>query len=163
MKISDVQKFTDKLLPKLFSFSYALAPDNEKARGLMEDAYAIFLIREKNYIEKAIYPKQKNEERLFIKFFLLGIMHEIFNLSLKNLFKIKTIENSVGHEYKSFYSIELKQRAVLFLKEKFSFKIEYISSVTSLSKSEIIQSLYNSREILLYDGNEIIGARHERH
>lgn len=148
MDINETEQFTNLLMPRFFKFAYGLVPDGKIARELIADAYSVFIVKELEFVKGTKLPKQRKAQSMIKRFFLMGILSEIYNLSQKKSFNIRGVIHQSRVEYKAFYSLSLHQRAVLILKERLNFTPEAIGQVMGIKKYQVIESLYNSREQL---------------
>jgi len=161
MEIKEVEHFTHLLMPRLFKYAYALVPDGKKSRELIADAYSVFLVRELDFIKGTALPEQRKAQATLKRFFLMGILQEIYTLALKKSFDIRKVLMDTSAEYKSFYELTTTQRSVVILKEKLRFTPEQISEVMGLKKYQVIECLYNSRELLAQ--NDVDWEEHGTH
>lgn len=162
MKTTEVHNFIETFIPRLYKFAYVLIPDSQKARDLVTDAYSVFIVRETEFIKEADFPKTKKASKILKRFFVIGILNEIYNLALKKGHEVRVILEFSGFEYRSYNRLTTSQRAVLYLNEKTNFTIESICQVTGLDKSKVLENLYNAKEqILKFDETE--GAEHGAH
>jgi DNA-directed RNA polymerase specialized sigma24 family protein len=148
MKIKEVEHFTDLLMPRLYKYAFGLVPDGKVARELIADAYSVFTVREMDFINGTELPEQRKAQALIKRFFLMGILEEIYQLSLKKSFNIRRVIHQASLEYQSFYELSTTDRSVLILKERLNFTPEAIGQVMKIKKFQVVESLYNSREAL---------------
>lgn len=151
MKKSELQPLIDVLIPKLFSFAYALVPDELQAQQIVIDAYSVFVIREKEYLETVnINMKSKKERAQFLHKISASILCEIYKLGQKRASQLSTIVD--GKEgLPVFYNTELSQRALIFLKYKMNFSTENLQKVLRIQRHQVLEKLYNARNSLQID------------
>lgn len=148
MKKVELQSLVNSLIPKFYSFAYALMPDELQAQQMVIDAYAVFLVREKKFIREFNYKPQTKEKTVIKRYIMAHILSELFQMGLKRSAQLRlTIKGELGI-YDSFYRLKTLHRAVLFLKENFHYSVEGIQEVLGLEKYQVIESLYNARETI---------------
>lgn len=143
MKIEDIQKIIQQQSSDLYSFAYILIPDDLQASQLLIDGVQSFLVQKNLYLEKLLQVKSKtsvahSEE---IKMNILKMIYEISRKRYQQLkMSFQEVERSGG-----FFALDLDEKCVLFLKEKFQFEIENIEFVVSMSQAELLAYLYSAR------------------
>lgn len=143
MKIEELQKYIQNLSPELYSFAYILIPDDLQASQLMIDGVQSFLIQKKALVTKLTQAKSKISKIYLdeIKYHLLKI---IFELSKKRYQQLKlsfvNVEQNGG-----FYSLDLEEKAILYLKDKAGFELVQIEYISECSQVEVMSHLYSAR------------------
>lgn len=153
MKIDDLEILTSSLIPKLYSFAFAMINEESMAEQIVIDAYSVFLVKDKNFIENFKYEDSKKEKVSIKRYLFINLLREVYEMSLKRKAHSKYLLKKRFDEYDAFYSLESQQKAVLFLKENFEFSIEMIQETLQLEKYQVVECLYNSRQRLL--SNEV--------
>jgi hypothetical protein len=148
MQIKDVEHFTNLLMPRLYKYAYGLVPDGKTARELIADAYSVFTVREIDFILGTELPVQRKAQAMIKRFFLMGILEEMYQLSLKKTFNIRRVIHQADLEHQVFYNLSTTERSVLILKERLNFTPEAIAQVMKIKKYQVVEALYNSRETL---------------
>jgi hypothetical protein len=161
MKIVQLETLFTPLVPKLFKFAFGICPDSQKARQLIADSYSVFIAREIDFIKDTEFSQVRKSQSIIKRFLLHGVLAEIYKLAGKRSYEIKPYLQSVPSEFESFYSLNLSQRAVTTLKERLKLTPKEITEIVSLEKYQIIQSLYNSKEIMV--GMEVNGGESATH
>lgn len=148
MKKSELQPLIDVLIPKLFSFAYALVPDELQAVQIVIDAYSVFVIREKEHLEYLKYNvKSKKDKAQTLQYLFKSNLKEIYKLGTKRSFQLKnTIDEK--QDLPQFYQVEISQRALLFLKYKLSFDLNDIQQVLMIQRHQVLEKLYNGNNSL---------------
>lgn len=149
MKKAQLQTLVNSLIPKLYSFAYALVPDELQAEQMVIDAYAVFLVKEKEFIASFKYKEDKKEISILKKYIMSHMISELFEMGLKRSGSFKTLGKKEYGEYESFYQLKTNQRAILFLKETFKYSVEGIQELLKLEKYQVIETLYNGRQSIL--------------
>jgi len=146
MKKNELEPILDSLLTKLYSYAYALLPDDLQAEQLVIDAYSIFLVREKKFLQEFEFDSKNKKDRLNIRRFLMrNMLLDIFELGYKRSLQLRhLLQNDLG-EKQGFYDLKIEQRAVLFLKEVLQYTAKEIQETMSLQKHQVIETLYNAR------------------
>jgi hypothetical protein len=149
MKKSELEPLISSLLPKFFSFAFSLIPDELQAEQMVIDAYSVFLIREKDFIEELEYdPKSKREKSRFKKYLLKNLVADVYKLGIKRSSQLRHL-NRENIDYQAYYQIEISQRAVIFMKDVLGFSIEDIQEILNMKKYQVIERLYNARNNLM--------------
>lgn len=134
MNISEFENYIDRFFDPLFSFAFAMIPDQLQASQICIDSISAFLVENKIVIRKFIEAsdEQRSERSTEIQEILYSYA---FNLSQKR-------EGHLGHinqdNFKDFYELNIKERALLFLREKTSFSLNQIERIVGLRNYEII-------------------------
>ncbi len=157
MNIKEVQSLIDPLIPKAYKFAYAIVPSAQKASELIADSYSVLLVKELNFIEATEFSKNKQTQKSLKRFFLCGLMREMLAMSSKKPLEISSCVAKVGYEFQAFYKLSVLHRSVLTLKDKLNFSEELISQVTGLKKHQVVECLYNGRELLNINDQEEVG------
>ena len=143
MKTEELQKYIQNLSPELYSFAYALIPDDLQASQLMIDCVQVFLIQKKTLVEKMGLTKNKIVLNLFEET-KLNLIKIVYELSRKRYGQLK-ISLSDVEESGGFFSLDFDEKAILFLKEKTHVDLVQIEYITSMTNSEILSYLYSAR------------------
>lgn len=149
MKKTELESLINSIIPKLYSFAYAMIQDEEQAEQLIVDSYSVFLVREKHFISEYEFNNSKKDTVSIKRYLLLNMIREIFKLGTQRSSQLKSLKSVAHNEYDSFYKLNSTQRAVLLLKENLKFSIEVIQEALSIEKHQVIEQLYNSRHKLL--------------
>lgn len=114
-------------IQEIYSFAYALIPDQLQAKQLVIDALCAGVTETslENYLQ----------DRL---------------LYLKNLYKLSKrrfpqVQDSI-EKTKGFWELSLNERAVLFLKYKYELDSESIGVVLSLDHSQVVSAMHQGKK-----------------
>jgi hypothetical protein len=141
MKTLELEKFIQNLSPDLYSFAYILIPEDLQASQLMIDTVAAFIIQKKSLIEKWTTTPEDSLYSQDIKIHLYKSMYELSKKRYNQLrMSFKNIEDSSG-----FFSLEFDEKAVLYLKERTDFSLEFIEFILAKTKAEVLAFLYSAR------------------
>jgi DNA-directed RNA polymerase specialized sigma24 family protein len=159
MKRNEIESLLNLIIPKLYSFAYAMIQDEDEAEQLIVDAYSVFLVREKHFIAEFEYNGTKKDKKSFKSYLLINLVGELYGLGVKRSTQQK-LQNRLDHgEFDSFYKLDSTQRAVLFLKENLKFSIELIQETLKIKKHQVVEQLYNSRHrIIEAESSDIYGT-----
>jgi DNA-directed RNA polymerase specialized sigma24 family protein len=149
MKRNELDNLLNSIIPKLYSFAYAMIQDDEQAEQLIVDAYSVFLVKEKNFIIDFKYNDNKKEKLSFKNYLLINLIGEIYGLGVKRNSEQKHLKRLDHGEFDSFYKLDVTQRSVLFLKENLKFSIELIQETLQIKKHQVLEQLYNSRHRII--------------
>ncbi len=147
MKRNELISIVDSIIPGLYSFSYALIPDELQAEQLIVDAYSVFLIREAEDIE-ALEAQSARERAASKKFAQTSLLIDIFDLAKKRAPQLTSLLRNV-REYGRFYELDILHRGVLGAKENLHLNNIQIGEVFALKSHQVLEALHNARAVLL--------------
>lgn len=137
--------FLKKAAQSLYSFSFALIPDDLQAYQMALDSIGAYLIELKEDEKLADLLKAKLTP-LDLKFHRLNLYQKCFALGIKRHRQITyDSQSAMIKEHQYYYALEVKQRAALFLKHKLSFSLEDMTFITLYPKIELISLLQTAR------------------
>ena len=146
MKKKEIEILIESLIPKLYSFAYALVPEDLLAEQMIIDSYAVFLVREKNFIKSHDYDSSNKKEKSAIKKYILThMLFDLYQMGIKRYAQYKYVTRDNYSFYDSFYALNSNYRAILFLKETFKMSVTAIQDILRLEKHQVIEALYNAR------------------
>jgi len=143
MKKIDFEKILSLISSDLYSFGYALIPDDLQAGQLSVDAITAYLVSKKIVLEQLLNTNTdtlKNE----IPKIKMDLLKVIYDLAKKRFYQVRvSIESE--HLNDGFYHLEFDEKAALYLKDKMKLSNDEISVVTMRSRAEVLASLYSGR------------------
>ena len=162
MKQFQLNNLIDELIQPLFGFTYVLTGEHNAAKDLLMDAYTVYLVREKRFLQKKEYDiDDKAGRRALKKFLYHELLGEILELSMKRLPEVafeRTTEITadearlpVSEEYKCFYKMGYFQRAIFYLKEVKNFSVEDLQEIFGLERHRVLEFYYNARQMMVGD------------
>lgn len=158
MESSELMLYMNQLLPRLYKFSFSLVGEETMAEQLILDGHTVFTMREKKLLLKEKFSKGKAGTR-FKKYLFRQLVAEIFELASQRI-NNNFIERENLLEYESFFKVQLRKRALIYLKEIENFKVEELQEVFLLQRHEVLEIYYNvSNEILIdreFSNEEIV-------
>tara|TARA_Y100000780_G_scaffold232595_1_gene268752 strand:+ start:54466 stop:54972 length:507 start_codon:yes stop_codon:yes gene_type:complete len=136
----------DSLIPGLYSFGYALIPDELEAEQLFVDAYSVFVIRESEYIQEVELgdAKERAKVRRFVQ---AQICSDMVELAAKRTSHLIGLFRKKGDEL-AFYKLNLLQRAALYMKENMGMSSQALQEILALKKHQVTEVLYNGKALL---------------
>jgi len=146
-------KFIEKIASELFGFGYALIPDQLQVSQIVIDC---FQLGKKDLEAKELLDELLMEPESFKRQFLYKkrLCHLLYQMSVKRFSQIRD-GISVGPEESAFNALDIKKRAVLYLKHKMNFSLSDISSVTSDEDNNTMSLLSAGRDELLVSAGEV--------
>lgn len=120
MDSSFTEKYLHSLSPKLYSFAYALIPDDLQAQQIVLDAYSLLFIKNLDLDEK-----DSILSLLLAHIYLLGKKRAV------------QLEGSVTTNSSQFYTLNVTERAVLFLRHHFDLDYSKIAPILDMSATQI--------------------------
>lgn len=134
-----IKKFFTENLDSIFSYSYSLVPDELLAQQLAVDSVTQIICSE-------------SEKNMGESEFLIHLFKVIFSLAIKRSGHFVESGNWENDERAYFYRLPLKQRAILALRENFSYSTHQIAFIIGESvdyaQAEYLQ-IQNKLKILL--------------
>lgn len=149
-------RLIDELLPKLTGYAFALSGDQLQAEQMVVDAYTVFVVKEKGFLNDESFDEEDKRERIaFKKYLLIELYKELFDL-LKTRSQIpRKLSEDNYLEYSAFFSLPYMKRAIIYLKETQNFSVEEIQEVFCLERHQVLENLYNAKnELLKFRGSE---------
>ncbi|MBD65708.1 MAG: hypothetical protein CME62_10910 [Halobacteriovoraceae bacterium] len=151
MNKNQLEIFIDSLIPKFYSFAYALSADQVQAEQLVIDAYTVYTLREKDYLMQLEFDSDNKKSRVALKRLLtVEIYNEIYELARKKYRKIKPSTQNL-YEYKNFHQLTIQKKAILYLKEKQNLSIEELQEIFALKRHQVIELYHNAKHSLVSD------------
>ncbi len=117
---------------KNYPLAFALFPDELMATQLLIDTVS-------KYVRVIQSAEDLHDERREIRF-------------LRNLMGLAQLRGShfqQGKKEEAFYSLDIKKRAILFLREKRGFSLLQISEILETSTDDTYRLLNRAREVIL--------------
>lgn len=143
MKKIDFEKILSLLSSDLYSFGYALIPDDLQAGQLSVDAITAYLVSKKVIIENLLMENNENLKNEIPKI-KMDLLKVIYDLAKKRFYQVRvSIESE--HQNDGFYHLEFDEKAALYLKDKMKLTNDEISVITMRSRAEVLASLYSGR------------------
>ncbi|MDD0853814.1 hypothetical protein HBN50_11950 [Halobacteriovorax sp. GB3] len=148
MKVNDIKKRITSFSTELYPFAYALIPDDLQAQQLIVDGIAfLFADRDSkarliNLVEVEDFEMSQKEIYEIKKV----VMKVIYGLATKRFIQLQPTLNFGEHG--AFYALEAKQRAVLFLMQKFGLDSQEVASIINLTKLEVTTLYFDSKNKL---------------
>lgn len=142
MNIKNLKELILKKTDELYSFSFALIPDDLQASQILIDSIAGFVCK---FIEN---KPNLNEIELNVKLY-----KNVFELSKIRYSQLKMTFKDIENTEKFFF-LDLNSKATIFLNEKTKFSKNEILQILQFSKEEYYSILYLARE-KLFSTNEL--------
>ena len=147
MRNNRLEVFLKELNPELFSFSYALIPDDLQVQQLVVDAVHLLVVEEWELIFSFLSLKQDTGKSILFQFKKISYK-SIFNMAKRRSEQLRGGLRGMA-QYAPFFLLDINQRAVLFLKHKTNFGFEFMEEVIGKDRHQIIETLNRSRDVLL--------------
>lgn len=148
MANNGLESFLKDINSDLFSFSYALIPDDLQVQQLILDAVGLLItVEEELVLDFMSLKKGSGRENLLFQLKKI-IYRNIFQTAKKRLEQLKGGLAEMT-EYIPFFSLNVNQRAVLFLKHKTRFSWVFVEEITDLNRHQVMEILNSGRNKLL--------------
>lgn len=133
--------------------AYCLIPDDLQAEQLVIDGVNAFLLKEAKWVaqftEGEVDSKQAPKLRRQL---LKKILKFQYDIGQKRSFQlIDQYRSYIPAEFKKFYDLDVKVRAVMTLRFDFLFQMEEIEDICQMARFEVIEKLHNGRFMLSKD------------
>jgi hypothetical protein len=153
MKRTELINLLLPLNEKLYQMAYCLIPDDLQAEQLVIDGVNAFLLKEAKWVaqftEGEVDPKHAAKLRRQL---LKKILKFQFEIGQKRSFQlIDQYRSYIPAEFKKFYDLDVKVRAVMTLRFDFLFQMEEIEDICQMARFEVIEKLHNGRFMLSKD------------
>jgi hypothetical protein len=154
MKKTEFLKLIDPITDKLYSFAFAMVPDELQASQIVVDAFNVFFLREKDFLESV--DEDFMEKRVVIQFqkeIIKGIFESIYKLGIRRFAQLYSLKERLKDSSAFYRELDAQTRAILYLKEKMKMNYKEIKLITNLDRHVIIEKVYSARHTLvhLYD------------
>ncbi len=140
--------------PELFSFSYALIPDELQAQQIVTDSLAVLALKHQELLETVFVGDSDTRERKD-RFIKVALFESAYSLATKREKQL----NISNESNRSFYLLPITSRALLFLTFKTDFTQEEFADIISRDKYEVAAMCAIARkeaESFISDGSSII-------
>jgi len=142
MKIAEIEKFIQSLSHDLYSMAYAMIPDDLQASQLMIDSVQAFLIKKSPLFEK--WEQNLFNEEEIHETCKMELLKNIYELSKKRYHQLKMSFRDMK-DPNGFFSLDLDEKAALYLKEQAHYSLEKCEFVLAKSRAELLAHLYSAR------------------
>jgi len=137
-----------KIIPELFSFGYALIPDDLQAGQLVIDALASFSALNKEKLMELTDANDDELQKICFGEIKRQIYRNMFQIGKRRCEQLPAICQE-KNKFQAFYKLSVSKRAILFLKQKALVSLSDIEFITGIEHLEIISRLHTSREELV--------------
>jgi predicted DNA-binding protein (UPF0251 family) len=142
MKNADLEKFIQSLSHDLYSMAFVLIPDDLQASQLMIDSVQAFLIKKSPFHDILEQGLSSPEE--FRESCKMELLKNIYELSKKRYHQLKLSFRDMK-DPNGFFSLELDEKAALYLKEHAHCSLEKCEFILAKSRTELLAHLYSAR------------------
>ncbi|WP_127714703.1 hypothetical protein [Halobacteriovorax sp. HLS] len=139
--IEHLEKFIEKKSAELYPFAYALVPDDLQASQLIIDAVELLLVD--SNLSPRLVSYYQNSQTLSSEQKLItdNLLSHIYRISKKRAIQLNG-SYIIPKGFGAFYQTPMDRRAVVFLREKFSFSWERIAMIIGEDKVVAIQNYH---------------------
>lgn len=156
MKRKDFFQLVQPLTPKLYRFAHALIPDDLQAEQLVVDGLNAFLLNEQKEIaRREVNVEDKKDQQVLGRIYFKGILQHMGSIGARRSGQLlEQMKVSIPENHTSFYSLEAKIRAAIYLRYEAQLSVDEIEDVLQIPRFEVIEKLHNGRFLLLNDLNK---------
>ncbi len=150
MKRTELINLLLPLNEKLYQMAYCLIPDDLQAEQLVIDGVNAFLLKEQKWVARLIEEDSERSMNNHVRRQLLKrVLKYQFEIGQRRSFQlIDQYRTYIPAEFKKFYELDVKVRAVMTLRFEFLFQVEEIEDVCGMPRFEVIEKLHNGRFML---------------
>ena len=147
MKVND---FLKPLIPDLFSFAFAMIPDDLQAQQIVIDSIhglaAQMTTDEKKIMEMAQADVSLAPEEI-VKQIYKSLLKNAFTIGHKRTGQLPSLDlGQIKKRQTTFYRCQASERAILFLRYHTKFNIDDIADIVSVDRPMVIASLNQARQ-----------------
>jgi len=140
------------LMPKTYGFAYAMSGDDLQAEQLVLDAYTVLLMDNEDYFgDEEFDLSQRNSRQNFNRFLLKELCAEVYHLAMKRAHMYRKNIHHVPSEYIAFHRLDVRNRALLYLKEVLNFSVVELQETLAMSRAQVIEVFYNASHEIIND------------
>ena len=148
MRKKDLFTLIQPLLPRCHSLAYCLLPDDLQAQQLVIDAFTQCLLKEKHvWLTREWDDKDKKSQVQQRKTFLKSMIRCLVDLGVRRAAQISTPYE--GQEFRQFYQMDPRTRAVAWLRFQQNWPLEEIERALSMKRYEVIEKVHNARFLMM--------------
>lgn len=140
------------LQPRIHSLAICLLPDDLQAQQLVIDAFTLCLLKEKNIWLMRDSEDMQDRRKLMImrKQFLRSWIAALVDLGGKRAAHLQGSlpHSEVATEHPIFYSLELRTRAVAWLRFRQGWGMEEVMRTLGMKRYEVLEKIHNARFLL---------------
>ena len=146
---NDIESYLQSLNPELFSFAYAIVPDDLQAQQIVIDAiFNAFGVEKEVMVRLCTGPLPDKEPEFVFDEIKIIVMRHIYRIARKRSDQLKAIL-FVNSDKSPFFSLSHQERATIYLKHKLKWSIDVIGGVLERSNTEVLIALNNGRNGLV--------------
>ncbi len=157
MKRKDFYLLIQPLTEKLYRFAFTLIPDDLQAEQLVIDGLNAYLIKEKkNILMKDVDLNQnKKDLQILRRIYFKGILRYMNDIGHRRALQLgEQLRLSRPDDFKAYYTLDSKVRAVMNLRFDAQFSVEEIEDIMQVPRYEVIEKIHNGRFLLLNQLNQ---------
>ncbi|MBF0360756.1 MAG: hypothetical protein HQK49_07080 [Oligoflexia bacterium] len=159
MKRKEFELLLTGYIPELFSFAWAIIPDDLQAEQVVIDALLVVSLHERQLIDSCVYAdnilsesKKKLIEHNYNQL-KLSLYSYVYRIASKRHIQLaenfKNFSDNLDNKnpiYSNFYSLEMEERSILFLKEVFISSYEEIAKILEINVEILEKKINLARE-----------------
>ena len=128
--------------------AYCLLPDELQAQQLVIDAFTQTLLKEKQvWLTREWDDNDKKSQLQQRKAFLKTMVRCVVDLGVRRAAQISTPYE--GHEFRQFYQMDPRTRAVAWLRFQQNWPLEDIERALGMKRYEVIEKVHNARFLMM--------------
>jgi hypothetical protein len=148
----DLFSLVQPLLPRFYSLSVALLPDDLQAQQLVVDAMTLCLLKHKDtWLERAWDVQDRKGHVLERKLFMKTYVRHLTDLATKRAAQLgpSLPDGELVQAHPQFYRFDVRTRAVGWLRFQQAWSVDEIGRTLGMPRHEVIEKLHNMRYLML--------------
>ena len=156
MKRKELLQLLLPLSDKLYSFAFAVIPDDLQAEQLVIDGLNAYLLKEKKHILKRdVDMNNKKEVQILRRMHFKGVLRYMSDIGARRAVQLtEQMKVNRPEEFAAFYKLDPKVRMAMSLRYDVQFTVEEIEEIVQTPRYEVIEKIHNGRFLLLNNLNQ---------
>lgn len=147
--------YLQPLTEKLYSFAYALIPDDLQAEQLVIDSVNAYLIKErKSILARTAELKSNKAMQLARRTILKSILRYMSDIGCRRAHQLQNMKMVSNTEFSAFYNLDPEARMVLKLRYESQFTVDEVEEIMQLARYQVIEKIHNGRFLMATDLNK---------
>lgn len=154
MNQRQLRTLTDRILDKLYGLCFAITFDRDQSAQLLSDAYTVFTLSEKSFLNGREFDMSDSAERSAMsKFLFSSLAKVIIDIAAKKT-RSSLFYKDLESEYSEFSQLTLQSRGLVFLKEKINLSLNELQDIFDFERFKVVE-LYRNSLYKLKQGSEL--------
>ena len=152
MEAQQLEHLIDYTFDRLYGLCFSVSFSSDQSSQLLCDAYTVFVMSEKEFLTSYnLDESSRSDRKLMRKFIFTSMAKIILDLAEKKT-RSSVFNRDLELEYKDFFRLNLRQRSLLFLKEKYHLSLDELQDILDLERFQVLE-LYANAVFCLNEGS----------